>query len=202
MTPEKKVTIITGVFIALVVVVGGGAIYWFHFEELAALKAQRDKAKKEYDVMVGKQMKLQELRQKEKELPQREEKLGRSVPTLPSGTWDPHRQHFYVLRKKCGVSLKRDVEQQIVKKPGQAAGGPGKAEESAFELTIEGGFNNIGRFIHMLEHGDPIMIVDGFGIKGRRSPTGVALKELRIKVKSYGFPPAVPPPAPASAPRP
>lgn len=192
MTPEKKLTIITGVFIGLVVVFGGVAIWWLQFEKLAEEEKTLDLRKKELGDRQNKQKELTELRRKKDELPQTVARQEKRIPTLPSGTWDPHRKHFYMLRKRCGVSLERDNEQQIVRRPGQGAGGPGMPDEAAFELTIKGGFSNIGRFIHMLEHGDPIMVVDAFTIKGRRSSTGVALKELKIRVKTYGFPPEPP----------
>lgn len=191
MTPEKKFTIITVVYIVLVVLLGSGAIYWFQFEELAKLEADHKTLKANVEGMREKQRKLPELKQKEQELPQITARHERKIPTLPSGTWDPHRRHFYMLRKRCGVVLKSDREIPIPSPVGGAAGGPGKAEEAMFDLAIEGGFSQVGRLMHMLEHGDPIMVIDSFSIKGRRGAGGVALKDFRIRVKTFGFPPEI-----------
>lgn len=188
---EKKVTIITIVYIVVILLLGGAGVYFLQIQKLTEKKKLVADQTVLEAAMTKKVRELVSLRTEITNLPEKEAAVAKVIPTLPSGRWDAHIDNFHARGLASQVSIVSIKEGRITgRKP--AAGGGGKgvtADETYFDLSVKGGFNDLCRFIHMLEMDTPLVVVENFAIKGgKMGPTGeLPPKELKILLKAYGF---------------
>lgn len=195
---EKKVMILTIAYLVAVVLFGGGAIYFVHWNLLAKETTARDKLQAEVKMMQDKVRQLTKLMAEANELPARIEAVNDRVPTLEAGRFDQQIDHVYRMAKKAGVKINKEEKGRAPRRPGRGrtttgsgtAGGTA-AEEAYVQMTVQGGFFPLGKFVHLLEQREPLVVVMNFSISRGKSSQGSKVipdKSMKILFKMFGFP--------------
>lgn len=195
---EKKVMILTIAYLVAVVLIGGGAIYFVHWNLLADETTARDRLQAEVKMMQDKVRQLSNLRMEADELPVRIKKVKDRVPTLEAGRFDLQIKHVYRMAKKAGVKIGEEKKGRSPTRTGRrptpprgGAAGGSAAQEAYVEMTVGGGFYPLGKFVHLLEEKEPLVVVMNFSIsRGKSAPGSKAIpdKTMKILFKMFGFP--------------
>jgi Tfp pilus assembly protein PilO len=192
---EKQYTIIMIVALALILIAGGGSIYYFQFEvlqekekELAVVRGQvADASKKKRDIPM--------LQKSIAELEKKEAELITHIPNLTRAEYDVFAELLDEMRRKAGVSMSRAgwaVPSRPTPIPGRpAAAQPATVHKIQYDLNVTGTFYQLLRFINLLEQNRRFIGVESFQIS--KGPSGEAKgatlpkRELRVTIYSYTY---------------
>jgi hypothetical protein len=190
---EKKITILTIVYIVVILALGAGGFWYLQTNQIAEREAALAKVKADVDKMEDKRRKLPAKLDEQKALPARRTEIAKKIPTLPKDRWDPLIDHLHAMAQDASVSIGNIRRGQKSGKAAAPKAGAAKAEETYFDITVRGDCNNVFKFIYLLEAARPLILVDNFSIKGKGgggSPGAaeeIAPKELKILIKAFGF---------------
>jgi len=202
---EKKVLIFTCVYIGLVLLLGGGAIYYMQVEMLNVETEKLTKLQATFRDHQKKYGELTRLRREASGLAAKRLKMYEQVPEKVNNTWDHHTKHLWLTDDKSGVHISKIKEGKAPRAPkrggrparGKAGGGGGgvaQAEEVYLDIDLKGGLRELGHFIHLLEYSEPLVVVQQFSMKGTKSggrtqSEDIPPKEMKLTIKMFGFSP-------------
>lgn len=198
---EKKVTIITIVFLALILVAGGVGIWFLQFQVLEPKELERDRVKEELRVANEKVRQNPDLQKAIDKLLDEEKVEIVKIPNLERVEYDRFADLLDEIRRRAGVVVSRGGWLQAPKQapvPGRPLPKPQpeRVHRVQYDLTVTGGFYQLIRYINLLEQQNRFINVENFTItkSADSAATGgaAALKrDLKLTLFSYTYrPPA------------
>jgi Tfp pilus assembly protein PilO len=190
---EKQFTIIWVVALIIILLAGGGAIWYLQFDVLVEKRKVLDGVKQQVQVAKDKQAKIPILRASIAELTKKANELATHIPNLDRAEYDVFAELLDDLRRKAGVTVPRagwQVPQRPVPIPGrQAFTQPATVHKVQYDLQAAGSFYQLLRYINLIEQQRRFIGVDNFSVtKGSDSTKGSAPKRtLRLVIYSYTY---------------
>lgn len=196
---EKQFTIIWVVALVIILLAGGGAIWYLQFdllvekrEALRAVKAKVADAKSKKDKIPALKKSIEALTKKATE-------LATHIPNLDRAEYDIFAELLDELRRKAGVSVPRanwTVPTRPTPVPGrQAFVQPATVHKVQYDITVNGSFYQLLRYINLLEQQKRFIGVENFAVtKSSGSDATTALnkaaaprRDLKITIYSYTY---------------
>lgn len=193
---EKQFTIIWVVALVIILLAGGGAIWYLQFDVLVEKKAELDGVKAQVATATTKKNKIPELKESIKQLEKKEAELIQHIPNLDRAEYDVFAELLDDFRRKAGVTVPR-VNWNT---PSRAAPSPGKQPVPAtvhkvqYDLSVSGSFYQVLRYINIVEQHKRFIGVENFNIaKAGADPvagtraTFAPKRDLKITIYSYTY---------------
>jgi len=190
---EKQFTIIWVVALVIILLAGGGAIWYLQFDVLVEKRKILDGVKQQVQVAKDKQAKIPVLRASIAELTKQANELATHIPNLDRAEYDVFAELLDDLRRKAGVVVPRanwTVPGRPVPIPGRPAfNQPATVHKVQYDLTASGSFYQLLRYINLIEQQRRFIGVDNFNVtKGGDSTKGSTPKRnLRLTIYSYTY---------------
>ena len=190
---EKQFTIIWVVALVIILLAGGGAIWYLQFDVLVEKRQVLEGVKQQVQVAKDKQAKIPILRASIAELTKKANELATHIPNLDRAEYDVFAELLDDLRRKAGVTVPRaswQVPQRPVPIPGRPAfNQPATVHKVQYDLTAGGSFYQLLRYINLIEQQRRFIGVDNFNVtKGSDSTKGSGPKRnLRLTIYSYTY---------------
>jgi hypothetical protein len=203
---EKKPIIIACVVLALIVISGGSAIYYFNWVVLPERQKVLDDAIAEVRKAQDKKNLIPKLQAQIKGLKEEEARKRVRIPDLDRMEYDTLANLLDDVRKRAGVNVSRgaySLPRAAAATPGRPAASTANVHQVQYELSVKGGFHQLLRYLNMLEKDRRFMNVESFTVsKGSDAPTGrtgakgatQAVRDLKITLTSYTYRLAAPQP--------
>jgi Tfp pilus assembly protein PilO len=193
---EKQFTIIWVVALVIILLAGGGAIWYLQFNILVEKKQELDGVKEQVRAATAKKNKIPELLTSIKELEKKEAELIQHIPNLDRSEYDVFAELLDEFRRKAGVTVPR-VTWTV---PSRAAPVPGKLAQPAtvhkvqYDLSVTGSFYQVLRYINIVEQHKRFIGIESFNIaKAGGDPvpgtkaTSAPKRDLKIIIYSYTY---------------
>jgi Tfp pilus assembly protein PilO len=193
---EKQFTIIWVVALVIILLAGGGAIWYLQFNILVEKKAELDGVKSQVQAATAKKNKIPELLNSIKELEKKEAELIQHIPNLDRSEYDVFAELLDEFRRKAGVTVPR-VTWMV---PARAAPVPGKMSQPAtvhkvqYDLSVTGSFYQLLRYINIVEQHKRFIGIESFVVsKAGGDPTpgskaaAAPKRDLKITIYSYTY---------------
>lgn len=197
---EKKVTIITIVCLAFILLAGGGAIYYMQFvwldelqTRLKAVTAERNDTKMKVVQIPSLNLEIAKLKEKEKE------KAG-LIPNLDRTEYDKFANLLDDLRRRSGVTVSRGgwvnptKATPVTGRP-QPKAIPPLVHKVQYDLAVSGGFYQLLRYINLLEQQTRFINVQDLTIskttESSTSPGTALRRDMKLTLFSYTYRPQV-----------
>lgn len=207
---EKKPIIIACVVLALIVISGGSAIYYFNWVVLPERQQVLDNAIAEVRKAQEKKNLIPKLQAQIADLRQQEIKKKVRIPDLDHMEYDGLANLLDDIRQRAGVDVSRGAYSlpRTQTGPGGRPAAAPNIHQVQYELGVKGGFHQLLRYINMLEKDRRFMNVDAFtiargseaGITGKGRGATQAVRDLKITLISYTYRLAAPPPVKGAKP--
>jgi hypothetical protein len=220
---EKKPLIIASAALGLIILVGGGVLYYLHFVVLPKAQKELEQAQKAVADAKDKQSKIKGFNEEIERLKKEEEKKKTRIPNLDSKEYDGLANLLDDIRKRAGVDLSGGTYSQSkstaaakssapkpVGKGGAAPVSTAGVHKVQYDLQVKGGFHQLLRFLNLLEKERRFLNVETFDIakgsgdgiaakeaKAGKSIPGAPIRNLKVVVSSYTYRTAAAPPPPA-----
>ncbi len=178
---ERTVTIVAVSFLVVIVLAGGGAIYYFHgvLDERETTHTSR---LADVNDAKDKQRAIPKLKEQIKKLEADIAEGDRRIPKLDDLQYDELAELIDALRKQSSTFV-QDARYS------PSRGGPGLApsmNRATYDVSVRGGFFNLLRFVNLLEAQTRFVAVDDFSISGGSEETGrIPIREMRIRLYSF-----------------
>jgi Tfp pilus assembly protein PilO len=194
---EKQFTIIWVVALVIILFAGGGAIWYLQFDVLVRVRQELDGVKGQVADAKSKQAKIPQLKASIVELTKKAESLASHIPNLDRMEYDRFAELLDELRRKAGVNVPRaawTVPSRPVPIPGRpAVNQPASVHKVQYDLTVNGSFYQLLRYVNLLEQQRRFIGVENFNIMkggGSEGLKGAApRRDLRITIYSYTYKP-------------
>jgi Tfp pilus assembly protein PilO len=190
---EKQFTIIWVVALALIIIAGGAAIYYLQFEVLEQKKQELIVAQGQVLDATKKKNAIPGLRTSIAELEKKESELITHIPNLTRAEYDVLAELLDDLRRKAGVSVARagwQVPSRAAAMPGRPAQPP-TVHKVQYDLSVQGNFYQLLRYVNLLEQNRRFMGVENFNITkgpgGDGKGNALPKRELHITIYSYTY---------------
>jgi len=191
---EKQFTIIWVVALVIILLAGGGAIWYLQFDVLeekrAALKAVKGKVA---DAKTKKE-KIKGLKESIASLTKQAGELAAHIPNLDRAEYDVFAELLDELRRKAGVNVPRAAWTVPLKPtpiPGrQAFVQPATVHKVQYDLTVNGSFYQVLRYINLMEQQKRFIGVENLSINksgDSSSKTSMPRRDLKIQIYSYTY---------------
>ena len=195
---EKQFTIIWVVALVIILLAGGGAIWYLQFdllvekrEALKAVKAKVADAKSKKD-------KIPSLKKSIESLTKKANELAAHIPNLDRAEYDIFAELLDELRRKAGVSVPRaswTVPTRPTPIPGRPAFvQPATVHKVQYDITVNGSFYQLLRYINLLEQQKRFIGVENFAVTKSGSDNPATLskaaapkRDLKITIYSYTY---------------
>ena len=197
---EKKVTIITIICLAFILMAGGTAIWYLQFNVLQEKEQALEALKKELAAAHARIREIDPLKKEIKKLEADEADKIKKIPNLTRAEYDAFADQLDEFRRRAGVTVSRGGWVQAPKTapvPGrpQQKAQPSTVHKVQYDLTATGSFYQLLRYINLLEAETRFINVENFSIgKSGEAGTGpnaaAALKrDLKLTIYSYTYRP-------------
>jgi Tfp pilus assembly protein PilO len=190
---EKQFTIIWVVALVIILLAGGGAIWYLQFDVLVEKRKVLDGVKQQVQVAKDKKAKIPQLRASIAELTKQANELATHIPNLDRAEYDVFAELLDELRRKAGVVVPRAtwmVPSRPVPIPGRPAfNQPATVHKVQYDLTAHGSFYQLLRYINLIEQQRRFIGVDSFNVaKGTEGKgTGAPKRSLKLLIYSYTY---------------
>lgn len=190
---EKQFTIIWVVALVIILLAGGGAIWYLQFDVLVEKRKILDGVKAQVQVAKDKKNKIPQLRASIAELTKKANELATHIPNLDRAEYDVFAELLDDLRRKAGVTVPRaswQVPSRPVPIPGRTqVNQPATVHKVQYDLTATGSFYQLLRYINLVEQQRRFIGVEGFQVaKGSEGgKTGAPKRNLRLTIYSYTY---------------
>jgi Tfp pilus assembly protein PilO len=189
---EKQFTIIWVVALVIILLAGGGAIWYLQFDVLVEKRKILDGVKQQVQVAKDKKAKIPQLRASIAELTKQANELATHIPNLDRAEYDVFAELLDDLRRKAGVVVPRamwQVPQRPVPIPGRPAfNQPATVHKVQYDLTANGSFYQLLRYINLIEQQRRFIGVDNFSVgKGSETKGSTPKRNLRLTIYSYTY---------------
>lgn len=194
---EKQVLIITIAALALVVLLGAAAIWWFQFNVLAEKQQQLEALKSELN---GARAKVAQIDTLKKEIKKAEDEIAlkqERIPNMDRAEYDKFADLLDDKRRRAGVFVPQarwataSAPQAVPGRP--ARGIPPTMHKVQYEMSVKGGFYQLLKYVNLLEEERRFINVESFSITpsgASASPGSVNLmREMRLTLFSYTYRP-------------
>lgn len=217
---EKKPLIIASAVLGLIILVGGGVLYYLHFVVLPKAQKALEAAQKAVADAKDKQGKIKGFNEEIERLKKEEEKKKTRIPNLDSKEYDGLANLLDDLRKRAGVDLaggsfsqpKTAVKTASSRTAKGAAAPAAGVHKVQYDLNVKGGLHQLLRFLNLLEKERRFLNVETFDVtkgsgdsiaakdaKAGKSSPGAPIRNLKVVVSSYTYRTPPPPPSPTTA---
>jgi hypothetical protein len=195
---EKQFTIIWVVALVIILLAGGGAIWYLQFdllvekrEALKAVKAKVADAKSKKDKIPMLKKSIEALNKKANE-------LAAHIPNLDRAEYDIFAELLDDLRRKAGVSVPRaswTVPNRPTPIPGRPAFvQPATVHKVQYDISVNGSFYQVLRYINLLEQQKRFIGVESFAVTKAGGSDSTTLskaaapkRDLKITIYSYTY---------------
>jgi hypothetical protein len=189
---EKQFTIIWVVALVIIILAGSGAIWYLQFDVLVERRAVLKGVQEQVKVAKDKKNKIPQLRASIAELTKKANELATHIPNLDRAEYDVFAELLDDLRRKAGVTVPRaswTVPSRPVPIPGrQPFAQPNTVHKVQYDLTANGSFYQLLRYINLIEQQRRFIGVEGFQVgKGADSKTNAPKRNLRLTIYSYTY---------------
>ena len=206
---EKKVTVITIVCLVLILLAGGGAIYYLEFDVLAAKQVELDGLKAQVADAKKKQAEIKIIEANIKRIQEALQVESKKIPDLDREEYDKLANMLDDFRRRAGVTVDRASWNTpkppfaIASRPTRLTSIPPNVHKVEYDLTVSGTFYQLLRYINLLEQQTRFMNVESFTITpGAASPTPVVAgaaaaavrqpppqRNLKVTIYTYTYKP-------------
>jgi Tfp pilus assembly protein PilO len=188
---EKKVTIITIVCLAFILLAGGGAIYYLQFVILAEKEVALAAVAQSLREAQEKVAKIPVLEKEIKDMEVTEKELEKRIPKLTRAEYDTFANLLDDFRRRSGVSVSRGswvLPQKPQPTPGrpQPRNIPASVHKVEYDIAVTGGFYQLLRYMNLLEQENRFINVESFTIA---RPGEGAKREMKLTLYSYTYRP-------------
>jgi Tfp pilus assembly protein PilO len=189
---EKQFTIIWVVALIIILLAGGGAIWYLQFDVLVEKRKILEDVKAQVKVAKDKQAKIPQLRASIAELTKKANELATHIPNLDRAEYDVFAELLDDLRRKAGVTVPRatwGTPSRPVPIPGRPAfQQPNTVHKVQYDLSANGSFYQLLRYINLIEQQRRFIGVENFNVtKGTESKVGTAKRQLKLTIYSYTY---------------
>jgi hypothetical protein len=194
---EKQFTIIWVVALVIILLAGGGAIWYLQFDVLEEKRAQLKAEKAKVADAKSKKDKIPTLKKSIEALGKKANELAGYIPNLDRAEYDIFAELLDELRKKAGVSVPRaswTVPNRPTPIPGRPAFvQPATVHKVQYDITVNGSFYQLLRYINLLEQQKRFIGVENFSVtKGGANETNLSKasaprRDLKITIYSYTY---------------
>jgi hypothetical protein len=208
---EKKPLIIASAALGLIILAGGGILYYLHFVVLPKVQKELEVAQKAVADAKDKQGKIKGYKLEIDRLTKEEEKKKTRIPNLDSKEYDGLANLLDDIRKRAGVDLSGGTYAQSKTATAAKAAPRGAAaapttgvHKVQYDMNVKGGFHQLLRYLNLLEKERRFLNVESFAITKGSETTGKdkgaaqAMRQLKVIVSSYTY--RTPPPPPPVTP--
>ena len=212
---EKKPLIIASAALGLIILAGGGVLYYLHFVVLPKSQKALDAAQKAVADAQDKKGKIKGFVDQIEVLKKEEEKKKTRIPNLDSKEYDGLANLLDDIRKRAGVDISGGrYSQPKATTAGKGPKGAGAGAATAnvhkvqYDMTVKGAFHQLVRYLNLIEKERRFLNVDTFVVTrgsdsaSRGKGVAQAMRDLKITVSSYTYrtaPTPAAPPSPAAA---
>lgn len=197
---EKKVTIITIICLAFILIAGGAAIWYLQFNVLQEKEAALENVKRELSAAQARVREIEPLKKEIKKLEIDEAEKIKKIPNLTRAEYDAFADMLDEFRRRAGVIVSRGGWVQAPKTapvPGrpQPKPQPATVHKVQYDLAVTGSFYQLLRYINLLEQETRFINVENFSISkagdsGAGATGAAALKrDLKLTLYSYTYRP-------------
>jgi Tfp pilus assembly protein PilO len=194
---EKQFTIIWVVALVIILLAGGGAIWYLQFDVLEEKRVQLKAEKAKVADAKSKKDKIPTLKKSIEALSKKANELAGYIPNLDRAEYDIFAELLDELRKKAGVSVPRaswTVPNRPTPIPGrQPFVQPTTVHKIQYDISVSGSFYQILRYINLLEQQKRFIGVENFAVtKSGASETNLSKaaaprRDLKITIYSYTY---------------
>lgn len=194
---EKQFTIIWTVALVIILLAGGGAIWYLQFDVLEEKRAALKTVKAKVADAKAKQGKIKQLKESIAALTKQANDLAAHIPNLDRAEYDVFAELLDDLRRKAGVNVPR-AAWTIPSKPTPIPGRqsfvqPATVHKVQYDIAVNGSFYQLLRYVNLLEQQKRFIGVENFAITkssggdaGPNKPT-TPRRDLKIQIYSYTY---------------
>lgn len=194
---EKQFTIIWVVALVIILLAGGGAIWYLQFDVLVEKRDQLKAEKAKVADAKSKKDKIPALKNSIDALNKKANELAGYIPNLDRAEYDIFAELLDDLRRKAGVNVPRaswTVPSRPTPIPGRPAfTQPATVHKVQYDITVNGSFYQLLRYINLLEQQKRFIGVENFAVtKSGGNETGLTKaaaprRDLKITIYSYTY---------------
>ena len=193
---EKQFTIIWVVALVIILLAGGGAIWYLQFDVLEEKRAALKVVKGKVADAKSKKEKIKGLKESIVALTKQANDLAAHIPNLDRAEYDVFAELLDDLRRKAGVnvpSAKWGVPMKPTPIPGrQAFVQPATVHKVQYDITVNGSFYQLLRYVNLLEQQKRFIGVENLSISKGSEPGGkdkptTPRRDLKIQIYSYTY---------------
>jgi Tfp pilus assembly protein PilO len=188
---EKQFTIIWVVALVIILLAGGGAIWYLQFDVLVEKRKVLDGVKQQVQVAKDKKAKIPQLRASIAELTKQANELATHIPNLDRAEYDVFAELLDELRRKAGVTVPRATWQtpgRPVPIPGRPAfNQPATVHKVQYDITANGSFYQLLRYINLIEQQRRFIGVETFNVAKGTEGKGTATPKRNLKLVIYSY---------------
>jgi Tfp pilus assembly protein PilO len=195
---EKQFTIIWVVALVIILLAGSASIWYLQFDVLVEKRAILDNVKKQVEIARQKERKIKDLEKSIESLTKKSNELATHIPNLDRAEYDVFAELLDDLRRKAGVNVPRaawTVPGRPVPIPGRTTPAmPDKVHKVQYDLTVNGSFYQLLRYINLIEQQKRFIGVENFTITksgGEAAPGTKAAaapkRDLKLTIYSYTY---------------
>jgi Tfp pilus assembly protein PilO len=194
---EKQFTIIWVVALVIILLAGGGAIWYLQFDVLVEKRKQLAAVKSQVNDAKTKQAKIPQLKASIAALTKKANELAAHIPNLDRAEYDVFAELLDELRRKAGVTVPRanwTIPARPTPIPGrQTFVQPPTVHKVQYDITVNGSFYQLLRYVNLLEQQKRFIGVENFTVtKTGGSDLGLAKaaaprRDMKITIYSYTY---------------
>jgi Tfp pilus assembly protein PilO len=189
MIGEKGKFILLAVITALVLILGGGAIYYFQFKVLHSKTNELEKIASDIKESEAKKTELNSLIKSVEEKKNELQALSQRIPPLDQGEYDRFSDDIRLLTQQSGIFITSTSFVQPKAPMGASAGKalPAGISKAEYELTCYGDFFSLINFLNLVENNKRFTSVSFFKITPEKtSEKGQSsINQMKLTVATY-----------------
>jgi Tfp pilus assembly protein PilO len=193
---EKQFTIIWVVALVIILLAGGGAIWYLQFDVLVEKREQLKSVKAKVADAKAKQAKIKTLKDSIAALTKQANELASHIPNLDRAEYDVFAELLDDLRRKAGVNVPR-VGWTVPAKPTPIPGRttvaqPATVHKVQYDVSVNGSFYQLLRYINLIEQQKRFIGVENFAVTKSGSDKDLSKgasprRDLKITIYSYTY---------------
>lgn len=194
---EKQFTIIWVVALVIILLAGGGAIWYLQFDTLPQKRAALEAVKEQVRGATTKKNNIPTLKKSIAELGKKATELASHIPNLERAEYDVFAELLDDMRRKAGVNVPRaswTVPGRPTPIPGRTTTQmPATVHKVQYDLTVNGSFYQLLRYINLLEQQKRFIGVENFTVSksGQDLSAGKTAaaprRDLKVTIYSYTY---------------
>lgn len=190
---EKQFTIIWVVALVIILLAGGGAIWYLQFDVLPQKRAALAAVQEQVRGATKKKNDIPGLKKSIEALTKKAGELAGHIPNLERAEYDVFAELLDDLRRKAGVNVPRaswTTPTRATPTPGKP-GIPATVHKVQYDLTVNGSFYQLLRYINLLEQQKRFIGVESFSVQKAGSDLGKTAaaprRDLKVTIYSYTY---------------